>query len=110
MCQALKCSKEILETWISNYPSFKNAIDFGLIDGEVIFRDKVSKIALKPTSKINTKLILTLANNVYGIKDEIQQVLIDKSSKENESDKDVEKTMRERGIPIPKIELDDLDD
>ncbi|MCP3684765.1 MAG: hypothetical protein GY861_19020 [bacterium] len=69
VCSKLNCTKETLDSWMEKNPSLSKSIDKGLIEGEKLFRNKLAKMSIKGTGKVNTKLLLTLAYDVYGITD-----------------------------------------
>lgn len=106
VCSALHCSKETLDKWIAEHESLKNAVDMGLIEGEIKFRKRVSKKAFEPSSKVNTKLILALANDVYKINEDVHSVDVNIKATNGKS---VEELMIEEGIPIPVNELEDFE-
>ncbi len=80
LCEAFQCSNQTLEQWIRANPSFNDRIDQGLAEGEAKARNLLLSASLEPSSKVNTTLLKTLANNVYEIKDEPQTILINNNS------------------------------
>jgi len=105
VCRLLQCSKPTLLKWMRHFPEFKKAIEDGMEIGQSRFRDKIRQHAFEPTKDVNNGLIKLLANNVYGIKEEKEITLTDKTKN---TGSDAVKLMKERGIPIPDIEVDDI--
>jgi hypothetical protein len=69
VCEALNISFEQLEEWIDAHSEFKQAINRGLMAGEVLFRDQLSSLSFKNAAKANTPLLKLLAKDVYNIAD-----------------------------------------
>lgn len=80
LCCALFCSRETLNKWIKSSPSFAASVDRGLILGEQKFRQMLSLLSLMPSSGVNTKLLSTMASDVYGITDNSKEEVADGSS------------------------------
>lgn len=106
LCVALQCSMVAISTWEKKYPDFGDAIRDGLAHGEAKFRDKLAEHAFQPQAKVNNGLIKLLASNVYGIKEDTPTVVVQNNNITN----DPEKELKDRGIPIPDIGLDDIDE
>jgi len=109
VCVELGCTKTELESWIKAYPSFKYNIEMGLIVGEMKYRDKLAKLSLRNSGKINTKLLLLLGGDVYGLgemQEDSQPIVINNFA----NNQDVEEQMKKRGIPIPQIGIPDAED
>lgn len=102
---ALRCAKSTIILWMKRYPEFKEAVEKGLSDGEAKFRDKLKKHAFIPSSQVNNGLIKLMAANVYGIKEEAPTVIINNTNSNNP-----EQTLKERGIPLPKLAIGDIED
>jgi len=68
-CSALKCSLETFEKWMRDNQSFHDAVVSGLLEGEKKFRKKINRMAFRSPKTANTKLLLALAQDVYGIGD-----------------------------------------
>ncbi len=101
----LQCSKTTVLKWMKKYPEFNQAIVDGLAAGELKWRKKIAEHAWEPSQKVNNGLIKLLSANVYGIKDEpAVQVNV-----ENNVNLDPEKLMKEKGIPIPNIDIEDVE-
>ena len=54
---------------MSEQDSLKISVEKGLIEGEVLFRNSLAKMAVRGSGKVNTKLLLTLAADVYDIRE-----------------------------------------
>lgn len=107
LCSIFQCTPTQLNSWITDNESFSLAIEKGKVEGEVKSRNLLLSFALQPAKKINGNLMKLLANNVYGIREEdVSTVKVYQSNK----DKDIEKEMISRGIPIPIIEGEDMGD
>ncbi len=106
VCVLLQCSKPTLTRWEKKFPEFRKAIADGLEAGSIKWRNKIAKHAWKPGAKVNNGLIKLLSNNVYGIKEEVDPTIIFN----NNTEVDPEKLMKNRGIPIPKTDIEDLDE
>ena len=106
LCVAFQCSKPTLLNWMKVNPEFRSAVEAGLEHGAAKFRNKIAKYAFKPSAKVNNGLIKLLANNVYGIKEEIDPSVI----VNNNVDTNPEQEMKNRGIPVPNVDLEDIDE
>ncbi|RLB92835.1 MAG: hypothetical protein DRH26_05355 [Deltaproteobacteria bacterium] len=104
VCNALCCSKPTLLNWMKTFPEFKAAVEDGLTIGEMKWRDKIREYAFSPTSEVNNGLIKLLSSNVYGIKEDISPAVIIT----NQNNLCAEEEMERRGIPIPKIGVEDI--
>lgn len=105
LCMAFHCSKPTLLNWMKKFPSFKAAVESGLKIGEAKFRNKIAQHAFKPTAKVNNGLIKLLASNVYGIKEEVDPAVVVNNNVET----DPEQMMKNRGIPVPKVGIEDVE-
>ena len=105
LSDALNCTTEAITQWRKKYPEFNEMIVKGLAAGERKFRDKLQDHAFKPQSEVNNGLIKLLAGNVYGIREETPQVIIN-----NTNTLSPEKALKDRGIPIPEIAVEDVED
>lgn len=106
-CAALQCSKPTLLKWMKDFPEFGKAITAGLELGKAKWYNKIQRHAFKPTGEVNNGLIKLLSSNIYGIKDEIPPAVI---LNQNIESSDPEKLMKEKGLPIPKIDNEDIND
>ncbi len=106
-CSYLQCSKPTLLLWMKKYPEFGKAIEAGLKIGEAKWRQRIAQHAFKPTSEVNNGLIKLLSANVYGIKDDSDAPAVTINTTVNQNP---EETMRNRGIPIPEIDNEDVVD
>jgi len=105
LCSIFQCTPTQLNSWVLDNESFSLAIEKGKVEGEVKSRNILLSFALQPAKKINGNLMKLLANNVYGIREEdVSTVKVFRSNK----DRDIEKEMISRGIPIPVIEGGDM--
>jgi hypothetical protein len=106
LCAAFQCSKPTLLNWMKKNPEFKEAVEQGLKVGESKWRSRIAKYAFEPTSLVNNGLIKLLSSNVYGIKEDIEPAV--QVNQYNNSDPEAE--LVKRGIPIPIIASEDVDD
>jgi hypothetical protein len=104
LCRAFNCSRPTLYKWIRDFPEFREAVETGLEIGKSRWLDRLSDQAFKPMGQVNNGLIKLITGHVYGITEEPDVNIIVNNSV------DPEKILRERGIPIPKIGIGDLDD
>lgn len=72
---ALRCNESDLMSWSSDYPEFAKAVEQGFLEGELLARELLLRIAFEPSSKVNTHILKILSNNVYEIKDDHQVTL-----------------------------------
>lgn len=106
LCFVFRCSQETLAKWKSDHDEFSDAIKLGLLAGETKLRLAMTKLSLMPSKFINTKLLSILASNVYSINEEhINTVHTDAYM----SDHSYEDQLRKRGIPIPTIDIEDIE-
>lgn len=105
-CAALHCSKPTLLRWMANFPEFKKAIESGLEVGAVKWRNKIRNYAFSPSSEVNNGLIKLLSSNVYGIKEEVDPSIVIN----NQNNFDPEAELKRRGIPIPSVDIEDIDE
>lgn len=105
-CRALGCSMPTLHKWQRDFPDFKDAMARGMSVGAALWRDRIAEHAFTPTAQVNNGLIKLLSSNVYGIKDDLDPVIV----VNNNSNTDVEQLLRDRGIPMPEIPIDDIDE
>lgn len=105
LCRAFHCSKPTLLNWMKKNPSFKEAVEKGLDIGCSRFMDRIAKHAFEPTSNVNNGLIKLLAGHVYGVReDDGPTVVIN-----NTVDTDPETLMKNRGIPVPQVDIEDVE-
>ena len=105
LCALFQCTKKTFDSWMHDYESFSRAVEVGLNIGEAKSRNLLFLYALQPAKEINGNLLKLLANNVYGVKEELSnEVVIHTPDREI----DIEKEMAKRGIPVPVIEMGDL--
>jgi hypothetical protein len=102
---ALDCSTEALIQWRKKFPDFNKMVKKGLAVGEAKFREKLRKHSFKPQGNVNNGLIKMLARNVYGISEEEPRIIINNTIEQNP-----EKALKERGIPVPDIPIEDLNE
>jgi len=105
-CNALQCSKTTLIRWMKKFPEFNQAIESGLEIGEMKWRNKIRKHAFNPSSEVNNGLIKLLSSNVYGIKEDDSPTVII----HNTNITSPEAEMKKRGIPIPSVDIEDIED
>lgn len=103
-CKALLCSKTTLLRWMKKYPEFNEAVISGLEIGKARWRDRIAKNAFLPSSNVNNGLIKLLSSNVYGIKENAEPTIIIN----NTNTTIPEEEMKKRGIPVPKVDLEDV--
>jgi len=106
LCRALQCSKPLLLKWMREHESFRQAVEDGLELGSAKWREKIRDHAFEPTKEVNNGLIKLLSANVYGIREETDPLVV----VNNNIDTDPETLMKNRGIPIPKVDVEDLDE
>jgi hypothetical protein len=108
LCSKLDCTPEDIEYFIETYPCFKLSVEQGLIEGEVNYRNLVSTASLLNSNIVNTKLLTLMGENCYGIKGEPDTVV---NVTQNNSNAPVsEQDLKDRGIPVPQIGMEDLED
>ena len=105
-CKALLCSMPTLLRWMKKYPSFNQAMISGLKIGEANWRERLSTNAFKPQQLVNNGLIKLLTSNVYGIKEDVSIKVESERSQEGNP----EKLLRQRGIPLPGVDMEDFED
>jgi len=105
-CKALLCSMPTLLLWMKKFPSFNQAIISGLKLGEANWRERLSTTAFKPQQQVNNGIIKLLTSNVYGIKEDVSI----KVESEKNYEGDPERLLKNRGIPLPSVNLEDLED
>lgn len=99
ICRELHCAKTTLIKWMHAFPSFNAAVELGLAAGESEYMDMIDRNTEVPASGVNNGLIKLKGINVYGIKEEAPQVIVNNNS----TNKSGEELMKERGIPIPQV-------
>lgn len=105
-CNALQCARTTFNRWLEKYPTLNEAFETGMEIGKKRWMDKIQKHAFKPTTQVNNGLIKLLSAVVYGIKiDSEPSVVVN-----NNVNSDPEKEMKDRGIPIPKVDVEDVED
>ena len=104
VCGALWCSKPTLLQWMKKFPEFKKAVEDGLTVGAMKWREKIRQHAFSPSSEVNNGLIKLLSSNVYGIKEDVSPAVVI----HNTNTSSPEEEMKKRGIPIPKIDAEDI--
>jgi len=67
VCALIGVSLKDFEQWYTKHESFKAAVDMGFLTGETKARDLLNAAMLLPSAKMNTKMMLTMAADVYGI-------------------------------------------
>jgi hypothetical protein len=105
-CAALKCSRFTLEAWIKKYPEFGDAVRNGLEVGKSKWMSRIAKHAYNPTAEVNNGLIKLLSSNVYGINEETEATL----NINGDINLDAERLLKERGIPLPDIGVEDIEE
>jgi len=105
VANALNCTILTIYNWRKKYPAFDEAIKLGKARGEVLWREKIFDFAFKPSGLVNNGLIKLLSANVYGIKDEPEINLVI-----NNNSVDPETLLKERGIPLPNIPINDIEE
>ncbi len=105
LCSYFNCSKVTLAEWKSIHKSFADSIEIGIIIGEQNFKALLLSLSLLPGNSVNTKLLSILASNVYGINEEKVTSIDQHVSYVG----DPETVMKRKGIPIPEIELADME-
>jgi acyl-CoA synthetase (AMP-forming)/AMP-acid ligase II len=105
LCYALQCSKDTLLRWMKKFPEFNEAVVTGMEIGKMKWRDRIAENAFEPSATVNNGLIKLLSSNVYGIKDDAEPVVII-----NNNNISPEEEMKKRGLPVPKVEIKDVDD
>lgn len=102
---ALQCSTPTFSSWRKKYPEFDQAVREGLKAGEQKWRAKLREHAFEPSARVNNGLIKLLSSNVYGMKEEpTTQVTV------VQQNVDPELYLKERGIPLPGVDLGGVDD
>jgi len=105
LCSALQCSKDTLLRWMKKFPEFNEAVVSGMEIGKMKWRDRIAKHAFSPTAEVNNGLIKLLSSNVYGIKDDAPATVVIQNNNTSP-----EEEMKKRGLPVPKIEAEDVED
>lgn len=68
VCDFFSISRNTLDEWRSEYETFNNAINIGLMKGEKKARDILTRLSFRNTKNVNTKLLLTMIEDVYDIR------------------------------------------
>lgn len=105
LCAAFKCSRPTLTRWLKTHPEFNEAVVSGLEIGKSKWFTKLATHAFKPSVQVNNGLIKLLSAHVYGIKDDAEMNVV----VNNTTNLDPEKLMKQRGIPVPAIDIEDID-
>lgn len=105
LCNALQCSKDTLLRWMKKFPEFNEAVVSGMEIGKMKWRDRIAKHAFSPTAEVNNGLIKLLSSNVYGIKDDAEPVVVIHNNNTSP-----EEEMKKRGLPVPSVDIKDVDD
>jgi hypothetical protein len=108
LCKAFHCSKPTLIAWMRRYPEMLQAVECGLAAGEARFRDKAQLKSWCPNKDVNNGLIMLLARNVYGI-EKSSEIEINLGVGKDVSTRSAEEEMQERGIPLPGLDICDMD-
>ena len=106
VCNALCCSGPTLLRWRKKFPEFEKACIEGKKVGQMKWRDKLRRHAFSPTAEVNNGLIKLLSSNVYGIKEEVEPTVVI----HNTNTITPEEEMKKRGIPLPKVDVEDIGD
>jgi len=106
VCRKLLITKATLLDWMGKYPEFKEAIETGLLYGEVKWRNQLAEYAFQPTYRVNNTLLKLLSYNVYGISEDPPALVINQAI----SDMSFEERLKARGIPIPDIKIEDINE
>ena len=106
LCYALQCSKMTLLHWMKKFPEFNVAVVSGMEIGKMRWRERIAKHAFKPSSEVNNGLIKLLSSNVYGIKEDADPTVVI----HNTNTMTPEEEMKKRGIPVPPIDVEDIED
>lgn len=69
LCIAFRVNEITIDKWVTEYPEFKQCVEQGILEGELLARDLLVQSAFEPSQKINTNLLKILSTNVYNIKD-----------------------------------------
>jgi hypothetical protein len=64
VCIALDVSRETIEKWM-NRPSFKDAVEKGLMKGKASARDMVRQLSITSNPGMNLKLLWDLGKDIY---------------------------------------------
>lgn len=67
VCREIGITDETYEQWKTEHRTFRLAIKHGFLTGEANARNQLQRLSVLPTNRINTKLFLTMAEDVYGI-------------------------------------------
>ena len=102
---ALQCSRQTIYDWRKKYPEFEEAVQKGLAVGEDKTYDVLIGMSKTPAALSNNKITCLLAAQIYGIREEAPQVIIN-----NSNTLSPEKALKARGIPIPEIAVEDVED
>lgn len=106
LCYALQCSKDTLLRWMKKFPEFNEAVVSGMEIGKMRWRERIAEHAFKPSSEVNNGLIKLLSSNVYGIKEDVEPTVVI----HNTNTIIPEEEMKKRGIPVPKVDSEDIED
>jgi len=90
---------------MKKFPEFNEAVVTGMEIGKMKWRDRIASNAFLPSANVNNGLIKLLSSNVYGIKEDIEPVVII-----NNNNTAPEAEMKKRGIPIPSVDIEDVED
>lgn len=67
VCQAIGISVNLFDKWVAENEVFERAVSEGFLNGEVKTRNFLAKVALLPNKKVDIKVFMELAKDIYGI-------------------------------------------
>lgn len=70
LCITFRVNESKINKWIVEYPEFKQCVEQGMLEGEILTRNMLVQASFEPSQKVNTNLMKILATNVYNIKDQ----------------------------------------
>ena len=105
-CNALQCSRPTLNKWIKKFPSFAKAFNEGMEIGKSKWLNKIATYSWRPSQNVNNGLIKLLTAHTYGIKEDVSI----KVESERNQEGNPEKLLKQRGIPLPGVDMEDFED
>lgn len=113
LCSLFGCPIETILDWMAEHPSFNHNVVSGINDGERRFKKLLLKMSMLPSSTINTKLITMLSQQAYGYAAQpnvaVNNINTNTANATSGGLESAEEILKKRGIPIPKIGIEDIE-
>lgn len=107
LAKALGCCVLTINRWLAENPDFKEAFEKGKAVGESKYRDKVKSHAFTPSKEVNNGLIKLLGKNMYDIGEDPEPAVIVTNIVDAAT---AEAQLQARGIPVPAVGVEDMED